>query len=869
MSINSKPQPPELAVRVFRWYCNADRLEELEGDLEELFYSRLRKGNSSWNAKLFFWWNVLRCYRAYSKSQTQKTPNTMIPLFKSYFKLALRHSWKNKGPVAINIVGLGVALSMCMFVYMLYAFNLEYDSFYKDTGNSYRVHAVTLHNGKEKRNEFSPIALDDKLRNEISGINQVSSYFSEGITIKKDSEFFKERLGVASSDFSEMFELPLWYGSFAEFGNKPVVYLTKPLAIKYFGDKVALGEKLTLYLTDENKIEVTVGGVFEKIPSNSSFRFQLLISQGDYLRTLKIDPNDWSSERLVGHYLNLSALQKDRITSEINRHIARQNESRKELRIKRFELVPFSSPMPTDLIIGATYVGRRAGTEVLIIFTTLALMVFLIACFNLANTSMALIARRLKEIGIRKTLGSGKNQILIQFLFEMSIVSFFAFIIAISTANLTSKSIMGLFGSSFLLQDIDLIGIILFVAGFLVFTTLVAGLLPALYAWKFQPVAIMRKSVKLKGINWLNKGLTIAQYSFSIVVLMLGVTFSQNADFLSELDLGYQEEGIFDIPIENEYFTQVKGEVDQLPGVVTAGATNHLGNFGQYSRQVSLQIDTSLHEVRYYAVGENYLDLMEVRIVAGRNFLKGGGNEKGTILVSQSFANQYFEGENPINKVVKIEGERKTIVGITVDVIDDVVKAAELLPTVVALSAEEDFRHLIVRTSNEDLNEVEDQIKTIWKQYIDQPYTGVLQADFALGTAGQESKNLQKVFLVMASLSGLLSIIGIFSLAKLNVAKRIKEISIRKVLGSSLSDLLLTINKSFTITLVLALTLGTGLGYLITNAVLDLIYKYHVEASLLTSLLSATFIIVVSLIMISSIALVPANSNPINGLKDE
>ena len=121
-------------------------------------------------------------------------------------------------------------------------------------------------------------------------------------------------------------------------------------------------------------------------------------------------------------------------------------------------------------------------------------------------------------------------------------------------------------------------------------------------------------------------------------------------------------------------------------------------------------------------------------------------------------------------------------------------------------------------------------------------------------------KNLQKIFLVLASLSGFLSIAGIFSLAKLNVAKRIKEISIRKVLGSSLSELLLTINKAFSITLALAMVLGSGLGYLISNAVLGLIYKYHVEASLTTSTLSAIFIVAVSLIMISGIALVPANT---------
>ncbi len=864
----SKAQPPQLAIHLFRRYCRADRLEELEGDLEELFYRRLKIGKPLWQAKFFFWWNVLLCYRSYAKSKTHKNSVSMIPLLKSYFKLALRHSWKNKGPVAINVLGLGLALSMCMFVYMLYAFNLEFDSMYENTTNSYRVHSITLHNGNEKRNEFSPIALDDKLRNEISGISKVSSYFTEQITIKREADFFLQSVGVVSPDFFEMFDIPLWYGSFSEFGRQPIVYLTKELANKYFADEIALGEKLTLHLSTDRKLEVTVGGVFERIPANSSFRFQLVMSQNDYLRTLDINPNDWSNDRLVGHYLDISPAQRDHISAQLNHHVALQNVSRKELKIKRFELVPFNDPMPKDLIVGARYVSGRAGTDALMVFTTLSLMVFLVACFNLANTSMALIAKRLKEIGIRKTLGSGKNQILIQFLFEMGLVSFFSFIIAVSSANFTAGSIMGLFGSGFLLQDINLTGVIPFVAIFLIFTTLIAGLLPALYAWKFQPVAILRRSVRLKGISVLNKVLIVAQFSFSIVVLTMGITFSRNADFLKKMDLGYQERGIVNIPIPNEYFAPVKRGIDQLPGVATAGAANHLGNFGRYSKRVSLQIDTSLHEVRYYGVGPKYLDLMGVRLESGRSLVENSIN-RNTILVSRSFADQYFESQNPLNQVVKVNGERKTIVGITTDVIDDVVKAAELLPTVIAISGEEDFQHLTVKVFNRNMSEVQDQLKTIWRKHIDQPYTGVLQQDFALGAAGQDSKNLQKIFLVMACLSGFLSIIGIFSLAKLNVAKRTKEISIRKVLGSSLGELLLTVNKSFAITLLFAMILGTAIGHFISNKVLDLIYRYHVEASLLVSLLCSALVITFSLIMISSTTLAPATSNLVNGLRDE
>jgi ABC-type antimicrobial peptide transport system permease subunit len=859
--------PPRLAKRLFRWYCRPDRLEELEGDLEEFFYLRLNDGAPVWKARLYFWWNVLRCYQTYAKSKTQKK-SIMLSLFKSYFKLALRHSWKNRGPVTINVVGLGLALSMCVFVYMLFAYNMEFDSLYKNTDSTYRLHAMMMENGRLERNEISPIALEDKLRNEISGINNVSSYFTRNVTIKKGSDFFSEYGGVVSADFFDMFEIPLWYGSFAEFGEQPIIYLTPSSAKKYFGDEVALGEKLVVYLSNDKKIEMTVGGVFEKTPLNNSFDFNYLISQNDYVRIMDIDPNDWSVERYMGHYVNISPSQKDQITAEINRNLEVYNKSNKTLKIQEFELTPFKDPIHADHIIDSKYTNARLRPQVMIIFGTLTLMVFLTACFNLANTSMALIARRLKEIGIRKTLGSGSRQILIQFLFEMGIVSFLAFIIAVSTANYTAKAIMGLFGAQFLIQDVSLTGVILFIIGFLIFTTLIAGLLPALYAWKFQPVAIMRKAVKLRGIGWLTKSLTVAQYSFSIAVLIAGITFSQNSDFLDDFNLGYQNDRIFHIPVENEYLGQIKQQVNQIPGVITTETVNHFGNFGRYSDRAELKIDTSSHEVRKYAIGENYLDVMEVSVTSGRGFIKGSTAEENTILVSQSFAERFLEGD-PINQVVKIDDDRKTIVGVFADVIDDVYEDMELKPTIITLAKQEDFGHLIVKVSHDDLVQVEDQLKIIWSENIDKPYTGELQKDFALGQAGRDTKNLQKIFLTMAILSGFLSIVGIFSLAKLNVAKRVKEISIRKVLGASLKELLFSINRSFAIILLIAMAVGCGLGYLISDAVLSMIYKYHVEASMITSLTSGLFVVLVSVIMLSGVALVPANSNPVNGLRDE
>lgn len=527
-------QPPRLALRLFQWYCRDDRLEELQGDLEEFFYLRLTRGEPLWRARLFFYWNVLRCYRAYAKPKTQKTM-TIIPLFKSYFKLALRHSWKNKWSVLINVVGLGLALSMCIFLYTVYAYNLEFDNYYNDTDEIYRVHSMTTENGLEKRNEITPTPLDYVLRNQLSSVEQVAFYRDIHLNVKKGTDYFTESVAFVSGDFFDMFNHELWYGSFSNFSEQPVAYLTQQAAEKYFGKEAAIDQQLTLYLNDEQKIDVVIAGVFDRIPENSSFDGQIFVNHKHYANATALNMNDWKEIKYVAHYIRTQPAFLPSITDQLNEYIPQQNESHEELPITSFELVPFDSPLVAQDILWRRYVNARLRPEVMIIFTTLIIMIFLIACFNLANTSMAMISKRLKEIGVRKTLGSGNKLIMAQFLLEMGVIASLAFIIAVSTSNTVSRIILGMFGGDFLLKDASLSGVIAFVAVFLLFTTLVAGLLPALYAYRFQPVEIMRKTVRLKGVSWLNKGLTVIQFAFSIAVLTAGIAFSQNRVFLDTM----------------------------------------------------------------------------------------------------------------------------------------------------------------------------------------------------------------------------------------------------------------------------------------------------------------------------------------------
>lgn len=318
----------------------------------------------------------------------------------------------------------------------------------------------------------------------------------------------------------------------------------------------------------------------------------------------------------------------------------------------------------------------------------------------------------------------------------------------------------------------------------------------------------------------------------------------------------------------NSDYQIVRQEIAQLPGIQVGGTRNHIGRYGSGSLG-SILIDTTKHEVKVYTIGENYLDLMQVDVKSGRPFHAGNQSDENAILVNSEFAKSYYEGKDPINEVIKLNGERKTIVGVVNNFIDDVYEDAEMTPFILKKGSEDEMIQLLIAGEKSKLASLEPEFRSIWSDHIDLPYTGQLQEDFALGSAASDSENLQKIFLVMALLGGFLSLVGIFSLAKLNVAKKFKEMSIRKVLGATLKDLFIGVNKTFLIILLFAVFIGSLLGYLVADNALSMIYKYHVDVSPLTSVLCALFIVLFSVVMISVAVFSPAKANPVVGLRDE
>lgn len=856
--------PPKAALRFFRWYCRTDRQEELEGDLLEMHQLRQHRISNRLMLSLLFWWDVIKCFKPYSVKIIQHTMN--FSLYQSYLTVALRNTKKNIGPIGINILGMGLALGFCITVYVLTAFNTEFDSTF-EADNVYRLHSLREFNGQQQRFELAPLPLAHTIKDEIAGIEDITYFESQYGTVLNRNEYFRQHIGSAKENFFDFFPLKLRYGNKDGLSNPKGIYLTSEIAKKYFGDEVALGKRLTLFLEQQKGMELEVVGVFEKIPLNSSFIFDVLVNHEAVLNAFNVTSTEWDNDYNVAVYLKTQS--QENVLTSLQKYVPEQNANQENWQIQAFDIWSFHDKRYTESNINYSPANRRVDKTAIVIFIIMATLILLVACFNLANTAMALMANRVREIGIRKTLGTTNQQLFVQFMLEMMITTTSSFLLAIALSNYIAAYVFGLFDAAFFLQDVSIVRFIPFILAFLLLCTLMAGVFPAMYAWKFSPISILSKTQSLKGVGWWQKILTVGQYTVSICLLVSAWSFSQNSEFFKTIDLGYNYEDILAVPIEDpDDFNMLQNEIAGLTGIAQVIGTND--HHGMSTDRVMYKTDTNQVEVAAYHISPEYLETMEIRMLEGRGFLANSeADQENAIIVSREFVSQFLYDRVALNSKIKVNGMEKTIIGISDNIIHELYNDYKPRPIIYLPTDQRNYAIVLAKTSGKTPEMLEDEVEAIWAANFDSPYRGKPQRMVSSFYASRDARNLKILFLGIAALGSMLSLIGIFSLASMNVKKRTKEISIRKVLGATFRQVMLVVNRSFTTILFSALILGVVSGIFLSDMVLASIYKFYRNASEIESLLIGMGVIVVAILFISFAAYKPVNANPSEGLRSE
>ena len=793
-------------------------------------------------------------------------------MWKNYLKVAIRNSWKNKIYLSINVMGLGISMAFCLTVYMLYAYNWEFDNYFKNTAGIFRIHELKQNTGRGlSRYDLAPLPMGPRVAQEVAGVESQTRFMSFGENVAYEDKILFEGIGYVDDNFFSLFPIRLKSGSLTYLKDKSRIFLTQETAKKYFGDEDPVGKTMTVHYAPGRLVDLTVAGIFDRIPLNSTFQFGAITHFDNFLYGHNLKPDDWTAWQQPTTFLKLTTpVQAKTVEKLLNHYIEEQNKARGEWKVSRFELIGFKDGKILNVLkTEGTNGNLRVGADVLTAFTTMALLIFLIACFNLANTTMALMSNRVREIGVRKVMGGATGQVFMQFIFEMSWTSLAAMIFGLAMFQWISSAFFSLWHADFVVRDFSLTRLILaFVVLFLI-TTIIAGLYPALYSKKFQPVAIFNNRIKFRGTGFTSRLLNSLQFTFSIIVLVAGMVFLSNADFIKSLDLGYQRDNIINIRTDdNTEFNLMRDKIKNDPDIISWSATND-PLAGEYA-DTYLILDTGQVEIRSRMVGMGYLDLMKIRITEGRLFQKDLESDlTDAVIVNQAYIDRY-KIKDPIGKLVNLRNGKRYIIGVAGNVINSVLKGYEIIPEIYLPSPENESLTLVVKTNAEKKTAMFNFLSTAWKEVIPyRPFSGYFQEDMAIGQAVGTAQNLKTIFLYLAIVGALLSLTGIFALSSLNVSSRIKEIGIRKVMGATSRAILMIMNRQFIILLGFSVVAGLILSYFLSSALLAQIYLYHTTIHISILLASGVLIALMALLTTSLTIYKAAVTNPAHILRNE
>jgi ABC-type antimicrobial peptide transport system permease subunit len=686
--------------------------------------------------------------------------------------------------------------------------------------------------------------------NDFAGIKSAVRYTARYLNIRYDtSETFAEYVHFTDPAFFELFNFPLVAGN-PDINDPGAVLLTESVAKKYFGNQDPVGKALVFYAGESYARVLTVKGVLKEPPENSMFQFGMVTKFDNLVKEdgQKIGPDDWTifvhaAFFKVPDQAGVAVLEK-----ALTKYLPLQNKAREDARIRGFKLVTIRQAASwPEGAIGSNQLYRRPSDAATYGPLVLAFLIFLSSCLNFSNTTVSHAGKRLKEIGMRKVMGSTYVQLMFQLLTEYAVIVMGAILLSI----LMNKWWIPAFNSMFrginvradYLHDPTLV---VFMGCMLVASTLMAGIYPAIYMSRFSPSSIFRGTVRFSGSNLFSRIMLGLQLSIAFITVIAGIAFARNSEFQRNYDYGYNIESnmLVGIPDSSTYFA-LKNELSSMPEIISLAGSRH--HFAFDHQAVVAESEGAKHEIDCYEVGMDYPRTMGLKLAAGRGFDDHLESDyKDALLITEKMAATY--GWNPstaLGKRIQIDTGNYHVVGMLKDFHSQTL-FEPLQPIALKLSKENKFRFLIIQTKPKDLSAVFKKVKDTWKRlYPLKPFWGVYQNEVK-AEAYNVTSSIATIFAWFAIISVLLTATGLFALISLTILKKMKEIALRKVVGAGPRDILLLISKGYVWIFMIGALLGCFAGLALTRLLLELIFKINVGVSFSSVLWSffAMFIVI-------------------------
>lgn len=823
-----KDQPPKFAERLFSLFCGEAFLEDLLGDLHEV-YNQKRKTYSQMWSKAFYWYEAFRLSFSYAivKRKRELSLSAHSPgqrfnvMTLNYIKISFRNILKNKTFSILNIFGLALGMSIGLLSLAFYVELHQFDRFHKDSESIYRITTTLNNDGNKEEYASAPTALSYLAEEQLVGIEQ-SAHISDNFfpTVKTQGDAIRLQGYLTEPAFLDIFNFPLISGSKNVLSQPNTVLITYETAHKLFGNKSAVGQKLET----TNWGVLQVAGVFAPFPKNTHFAFDVLSGFPSDHKLNESNELNWTDTHSNYFYLksklNPSQLEAQLASiSRVGSSFFEEKNLKASYNLQSIEDINPSRHKMKDTL------GNSFEWEGLFAFFGMSLLILVPACLNYGNMAVANTLKRSKEIGIRKIMGSPNRQIIHQFLVETIIICLIAVIFSVLIFDLIRGELLRmLVGGSALSMSLSPRLLLVFLS-LAIFVGLITGLVPAIYFARITPINALRNTLENQkvSISGLKKGLLVFQFVLSLVFMIgIGVLVRQYYDSLNH-DQGFVRENVLVVPVRPESSQIVANALASSPSVTKMSFTSSLPGIPLGRSEYFYNGLDSLH-ARVLYVDKQFIQHMDIDMVWGDGILIETQFEQ--VLVNETLMNRLINlrSEAVDSLVVETIGDTKVqIVGVIKDYNHEPL-SHRIEPMVVRLNNAE-LTFALLTISTKDIVYTMNDLEERWKAVLPEAAFKATFLNSEIEKAYDFILTGIKIFAFLAILAVTISCLGLLGIVIFTTENRKKEVAIRKTLGASPWKLLYTLSGLFFRMWVIALFIAIPASFFYYDKVMLKIYN--------------------------------------------
>jgi putative ABC transport system permease protein len=810
-----KATPPRHVLNFLRWFCREDYLDEVEGDLIELFEKQHR--HSPTTARWQFAGNVIRYLRPeYMKvfqSRTSSYTVLSMTMIQNYIKLAFRNLRKRTAFSIINITGLALGVCTCLIILNYIDFETSYDNFHTHAADLYRINRTFIQHGERKvPNVMTTYGVGPALETDLPEVKHYIRTHEEEAVLQYQPEsgdakaFHESKILIADSTFFDAFTFKSLAGNLGNALNDPNnIVLTQSVARKYFGSESPIGKTMTLSGGRMNG-DYTVTAVMEDIPGNSHFTFHILVPMHNIFLTKQYQQDDgWGWNNFTTYIQLNEGTSAERAEQKLPDFCQRRLDPKWKDMNGRMEL-KLQPVRDIHLQPGLRLNVETVNPGTIYFFGVIAGFILFIAWINYINLSTARAMERAREVGIKKAIGAFRSELIVQFLCESVVINLIGMVLAVSLAVLLLPLLSDMIGRELTFNFTDIRLWIVLTALFFI-GTLASGIYPALVLSSFKITKVMKGQREGSGFS-LRKALVVFQFAASLILIAGTLVVYRQIHFMQAQDKGLRMDqmlvvagpGTISWRTAERKLAIFKEEVLKVKGVkeiATSGALPGGGhNWGADVRKSGAAItENKLGSVVW--IDPDFIPAYNIPFVAGKNFDPAIKSDMDAVIINEASLDAYDLGtaEQALHQQLVMGEDTATIIGVLknynwsslkTDYVPFLFRADTIIPPKISI-------HL----QAQNIPAAVDEIGKLYKELIPGEPFEYTFLDDSFNAQYKSDQQFGNIFGMFASLAVAISCLGLWGLASFTTAQRLKEIGVRKVLGASVSSIVILLSGQF------------------------------------------------------------------------